>query len=125
MPRLHHFALYRYALGAAAAVFALNLLLRGLLKLGGYPATLLAAIAVALGLRWLFARLEGHLPQRGEAWGLALLYGGVLGMLYLGLWALMWLKDEPGRMGQLIFVVHYLTYPITLGLALHLGRRPA
>lgn len=119
------FPLYRYALGAAAAVFALNLLVRGLLKLGGYPATLLVAVVVALGLRWLFLRLEGHLPRHAEAWGLNLLYAGVLGLLYLGLWGLMWLKDEPGRMGQLIFVLHYLSYPAALALALHARRRPA
>lgn len=115
-------ALHHYALGAAGAVFVLNLLVRVLLKLGGYPASLLVAIAVALGLRWLFKRLEGRLPHHAEAWGLNLLYAGVLGLLYLGLWGLMWLKDEPGHMGQLIFVLHYLTYPVALALCLHLPR---
>lgn len=124
MNRARRFPLHHYALGAAAAVFVLNLLVRGLLKLGGYPATLLVAVAVALGLRWLFLRLEGHLPRHAEAWGLNLLYAATLGLLYLGLWGLMWLKDEPGLMGQLIFVLHYLTYPATLALSLHLpGRR--
>lgn len=125
MPSPRRFALYQYALGATAAVFALNLLVRGLLKIGGLPATLLVAIVVALCLRWLFIRIEGHLPRHGEAWGLNLLYGAILGLLYLGLWGLMWLKDEPGRMGQLIFVLHYLSYPVALAFALHLGRRPA
>ena len=116
------FPLYYYALGGAVAVFVLNLLARVLLKLGGYPATLLVAVLVALGLRWLFRRLEGHLPGHAQAWGLNLLYAGVLGLLYLGLWGLMWLKDEPGHMGQLIFLLHYLTYPLTLALCLHLRR---
>lgn len=116
------FPLYYYALGGAAAVFVLNLLVRALLKLGGYPATLLVAVLVALSLRWLFRRLEGHLPGHAETWGLNLLYAGVLGLLYLGLWGLMWLKDEPGHMGQLIFLLHYLTYPLALALCLHLRR---
>lgn len=118
------FPLYHYAIGAAAAVFALNLMVRVLLKLGGYPATLVVAVLVALGLRGLFQHLEGHRPSHAEAWGLNLLYAGVLGLLYLGLWGLMWLKDEPGHMGQLIFVLHYLTYPAALAFCLHLpGRR--
>lgn len=118
------FALHRYALGAILAVILLNLLVRGLLKIGGVPATLLVAILVALGLRWLFTRLEGQRPQPGTAWVLTLLYGAGLGLLYLGLWGLMWLKDEPGHMGQLIFVLHYLCYPLSLALALLAGRRP-
>ena len=116
--------LYHYAIGAAAAVFALNLMVRVLLRLGGYPATLLVAVLVALGLRWLFRHIEARAPSTAEAWGLNLLYAGVLGLLYLGLWGLMWLKDEPGHMGQLIFVLHYLSYPAALALGLHLpGRR--
>lgn len=119
---VRRFPLYYYALGGAAAVFVLNLLVRVLLKLGGYPATLVVAVLVALGLRGLFQHLERHQPSRTEAWGLNLLYTGVLGLLYLGLWGLMWLKDEPGHMGQLIFLLHYLTYPLALALCLHLRR---
>ncbi|HSC84701.1 MAG TPA: hypothetical protein VLC30_13890 [Pseudomonas sp.] len=118
------FALHRYALGAILAVFLLNLLVRSLFRLGGIAATLLVAILVALGLRWLFTRLEGQRPDPTQAWILSLLYGAGLGLLYLGLWGLMWLKDEPGHMGQLIFVLHYLSYPVSLALALLLGRRP-
>ncbi|MBB2495631.1 hypothetical protein [Aquipseudomonas ullengensis] len=124
MPSIRRYALHRYALGAITAVLPLNLVARGLLKIGGVPATLLVAILIALGVRWLFIRLEGRRPQAIEAWVLVLLYGVGLGLLYLGLWALMWLKDEPGQMGQLIFVLHYLSYPVTLALALLLGRRP-
>ncbi|MBC9252010.1 hypothetical protein A9179_17195 [Pseudomonas alcaligenes] len=124
MADVRRFALHRYALGAILAVILLNLLARGLLRIGGVPATLLVAVLVALGLRWLYRRLEGRRPEPGAAWVLTLLYGAGLGLLYLGLWGLMWLKDEPGHMGQLLFVLHYLSYPVSLALALLLGRRP-
>lgn len=124
MSAARRFALHRYALGAILAVVLLNLPVRGLLRIGGVPATLLVAVLVALGLRWLFIRLEGQRPGPGQAWALTLLYGAGLGLLYLGLWALMWLKDEPGHMGQLIFVLHYLCYPLALALVLLPGRRP-
>lgn len=115
--RLHH-----YVLAAVAATFVLNLLLRVALKVGGLPATLAAAALVALGLRWAFVRLEGRQPVNAERWALLALYSLALGLLYLLIWLLMWLKDEPGQMGQLLFVLHYLCYPAALALALHLGR---
>ncbi|MGL4315021.1 MAG: hypothetical protein ACRCTL_00170 [Pseudomonas sp.] len=123
MSRPRSLALHHYALLAVAAVILLNLLVRGLLKIGGVPATLLVAIVVALALRWLLQRRAEPLA-RGARIALVLLYGGILGLLYLGLWGLMWLKDEPGHMGQLIFVLHYLSYPLSLALALLPGRRP-
>ena len=42
--------------------------------------------------------------------------GLILGLLYLGLFGLMLLKDEPGHMGQLLFVLHALSYPTLLAL---------
>lgn len=123
MSRPRSLALHHYALLAVGAVILLNLLVRGLFKIGGIPATLLVAIAVALALRWLLQR-QAEPPARGARIALVLLYGGILGLLYLGLWGLMWLKDEPGHMGQLIFVLHYLSYPLILALALLPGRRP-
>lgn len=123
MSDVRRFALQHYALGAILAVLPLNLLVRGLLKIGGVPATLLVAVLIALGLRWLFGHLEGRRPLPGEAWLLSLLYGAGLGLLYLGLWGLMWLKDEPGAMGQLLFVLHCLSYPLILALVLLPGRR--
>lgn len=116
------FALHYYVLGAVAAVFVCNLLLRVPLKIGGLPATLIAASLVAFGLHWCFTRQEGHPPAAGQRWALVALYGLALGLLYLLIWGLMWLKDEPGHMGQLLFVLHYLSYPLILALVLHLGR---
>jgi hypothetical protein len=121
MPR--RFPLYQYVLGAVAAAFALNLLLRVPLKIGGLPATLLAAVLVAFALRWCFTRLEGHRPVGVERWALLALYAGALGLIYLAILGLMWLKDEPGEMGHLLFFLHYLCYPAALALVLHLGRR--
>lgn len=109
-------ALRYYAGGAVLAVVALNLLVRALFKLGGVSATLLVATLVALGVSLIFARREKRLPTLTERWRLVGLYGLILGLLYLGLFGLMLLKDEPGRMGQLLFVLHALSYPTLLAL---------
>ena len=105
-----------YAGGAVLAVVALNLLVRALFKLGGVSATLLVATLVALGVSLIFARREKRLPTLTERWRLVGLYGLILGLLYLGLFGLMLLKDEPGHMGQLLFVLHALSYPTLLAL---------
>ena len=109
-------ALRYYAGGAVLAVVALNLLVRALFKLGGVSATLLVATLVALGISLIFARREKRLPTLTERWRLVGLYGLILGLLYLGLFGLMMLKDEPGHMGQLLFVLHALSYPTLLAL---------
>jgi len=109
-------ALRYYAGGAVVAVMALNLLVRALFKLGGVSATLLVATLVALGVSLIFARREKRLPTLTERWRLVGLYGLILGLLYLGLFGLMLLKDEPGHMGQLLFVLHALSYPTLLAL---------
>lgn len=109
-------ALRYYAGGAVLAVMLLNLLVRALLKLGGVSATLLVATLVALGVSLIFARREKRLPTLAERWRLVGLYGLILGLLYLGLFGLMLLKDEPGHMGQLLFALHALSYPTLLAL---------
>ena len=109
-------ALRYYAGGAVVTVMALNLLVRALFKLGGVSATLLVAPLVALGVSLIFARRENRLPTLTERWRLVGLYGLILGLLYLGLFGLMLLKDEPGHMGQLLFVLHALSYPTLLAL---------
>ena len=109
-------ALRYYAGGAVLAVVALNLLVRALFKLGGVSATLLVATLVALGVSLIFARREKRLPTLTERWRLVGIYGLILGLLYLGLFGLMLLKDEPGHMGQLLFVLHALSYPTLLAL---------
>lgn len=109
-------ALRYYAGSAVLAVMLLNLLVRALLKLGGVSATLLVATVVALGVSLIFARREKRLPTLAERWRLVGLYGLILGLLYLGLFGLMMLKDEPGHMGQLLFVLHALSYPTLLAL---------
>jgi hypothetical protein len=123
MPR--RFPLYRYVLGATAAAFLFNVL-RVPLKIGGMPATLLAALLSAWALCTAFAWLEGRRPQAVERWLLAAFYSLQLGLLYLLILGLMWLKDEPGDMGLLLFFVHYLCYPAALLLVLHISRtRPS
>ncbi|MDH1055042.1 hypothetical protein [Aquipseudomonas alcaligenes] len=117
------FPLYGYVLATVAIAFASNVLLRVPLKIGGLPATLIAATLSAFALRGLFVWLERRPLQIAERWALAGLYGAALGAIYLLIFALMWLKDEPGDMGQLLFIFHYLCYPTALALVLHLGRR--
>ncbi|TXH92361.1 MAG: hypothetical protein E6Q72_09525 [Pseudomonas sp.] len=121
MPR--HLPLHWYVFGAIAAAFLFNLLLRVPLKIGGLPATLIAATLTALALRASFSHLEQRPPDLGERWSLTALYALALGLIYLAIFGLMWLKDEPGHAGQLLFMLHYLCYPVALGLALHLRRR--
>ena len=106
--------LLHYAAGAALAAFFLNLLLRGLFRLPGMPATLMVAGLVALGTSLVFARHCQRLAEPGERFRLVLLYAGIMGSLYALLFALMLFRDEPGPMGQLLFLLHYLSYPLAL-----------
>lgn len=112
-PRLGH-----YALGAIAACFLANLLARALLKAGGVFATLLVAAAVAFGLAWVFRWRTGRRPYPVERRVLVGLYALGLGLLYAGLLALMYFKDEPGPAGLLLFAAHYLAYPLLAWIAL-------
>lgn len=104
--------MHRYAIGGVIAVILLNLLLRSLTRLGGLPATLLVASLVAVAMTLCFAWRQRRAPSPGERRRLLWLYGGLLGLLYLGLLALMALKDEPSPMGLLLFALHYLCYPL-------------
>lgn len=108
----------RLALSGVAAVIVLNLLLRTFSKLGGVLTTLLIATAVAGGMAlWFFAQ-QRRPPLLGERLRLLGVYGGVLALLYLGLLALMAVKDDPSPMGLLIFGLHYFCYPLLAWLAL-------
>ncbi|MCG4454199.1 MULTISPECIES: EamA family transporter [unclassified Pseudomonas] len=104
--------MHRYAIGGVIAVILLNLLLRSLVRLGGPLTTLLVAFIVAAAMALCFAWRTRRAPSPGERRRLVGLYGGMLGLLYLGLLALMELKDAPGAMGLLIFALHYLCYPL-------------
>ncbi|MNM91119.1 hypothetical protein D3C81_1034080 [compost metagenome] len=112
-PRLGH-----YALGGIAACILLNLPVRTLLKVGGPFATLLVAALVAFGLALVFRWRTGRRPYPVERRVLVGLYALGLGLLYAGLLALMYLKEEPGLPGQLLFAAHYLAYPLLAWIAL-------
>lgn len=112
-PKLGH-----YALGAIAACIVLNLLARTFLKVGGVFATLLVAAVVAFGLALTFRRRTGRRPYPVERRVLVGLYALGLGLLYMGLLALMYLKEEPGLAGQLLFAAHYFAYPLLAWFAL-------
>ena len=101
----------RYAVGGVALAVVLNLLLRSFVKLGGIFATLLIAAATAALLALAFNLIQRRAPQPGERWRIVFAYGGLLGLLYLGLLAMMTLQDTPSPMGVLLFLVHYLCYP--------------
>ena len=103
-----------YALAGIAAAILLNVLLRGVVRFGGLPASLLIAALVAGGLAWWFARAQRRWPTWGERLRLVALYGGVLGVLYLLLVGLASLKGDPSPAALLIVVLHYLCYPALL-----------
>lgn len=112
-PKLGH-----YALGAILACILVNLLARTVLKVGGVFATLLVAAVVAFSLAWVFRWRSGRRPYPVERRVLVGLYALGLGLLYAGLLALMYLKEEPGLPGQLLFAAHYLAYPLLAWIAL-------
>lgn len=105
-------ALARYAFAGVIAAVLANLLLRAFVRVGGVFATVLIATLVAAGLAFGFRLLEHRAPHPGERWRIVLLYGVVLGVLYLALLGLMRLQEAPGPMGTLLFVLHYLCYPL-------------
>ncbi|MNE66131.1 hypothetical protein D3C80_1616640 [compost metagenome] len=108
----------RYAVGGVALAVVLNLLLRSFVKVGGIFATLLIAAATAALLALAFRVIQHRAPQPGERWRIVFAYGGLLGLLYLGLLAMMTLQDTPSPMGVLLFLVHYLCYPVLAALLL-------
>lgn len=112
-PKLGH-----YALGGIAACMLVNLLARTFLKVGGPFATLLVAAVVAIGLALTFRWRTGRRPYPVERRVLVGLYALGLGLLYMGLLALMYLKEEPGLAGQLLFAAHYFAYPLLAWFAL-------
>ena len=112
-PKLGH-----YALGATLACILVNPLVRVVFKVGGVFATLLAAGAVALGLALVFRWRCGRRPYPVERRVLVGLYALELGLLYMGLLALMYFREEPGPVGQLLFAAHYAAYPLLAWLAL-------
>ncbi len=108
----------RYALGGILASILLNFLLRTFVKVGGLFATLLIAGLVAAGLALAFARLTGRAPLPGERRGIVLRYGLGLGVLYLGLLAMMEMQYAHGPAGLLLFALHYACYPALAWVAL-------
>ena len=112
-PKLGH-----YALGATLACILVNPLVRVVFKVGGVFATLLAAGAVALGLALVFRWRYGRRPYPVERRVLVGLYALELGLLYMGLLALMYFREEPGPVGQLLFAAHYAAYPLLAWFAL-------
>jgi peptidoglycan biosynthesis protein MviN/MurJ (putative lipid II flippase) len=108
----------RLAIGGVVAVIVLNLLVRSFVKLGGVLSTLLVAALVAGGMALWFYLQHQRRPLPSERRKLLALYGGILALLYLGLLGMMWLKDEPGPMGLLIFGLHYFCYPLFAWLIL-------
>ncbi len=113
MPPSHQpVAMLRYALIGVVAAVLLNVLLRSFVKLGGVLATLVIAASIAALMALLFAWQQRRPPTRGERRRLVWLYGGMLALLYAGLLTMMTLQDEPSPMGIVIFILHYLAYPL-------------
>ena len=117
-PNTDNVSTTRLAIGGVVAVMVLNLLVRSFVKLGGVLSTLLVAALVAGGMALWFHFQHRRAPLPSERRKLLALYGGILALLYLGLLGMMWLKDEPGPMGLFIFGLHYFCYPLLAWLAL-------
>ncbi len=103
--------MHRLAISGIVAAVLLNLLLRTFVRLGGVITTMLIATAIAAIMALWFAWRHRRAPTAGERWRLVALYGGGLGVLYLGLLTMMALQDNPSPMGMLIFALHYFSYP--------------
>ncbi|SER41591.1 hypothetical protein SAMN04244573_03584 [Azotobacter beijerinckii] len=112
-PQLGH-----YALGGILASILLNLLLRTFVKVGGLFATLLVAGLVAAGLAQVFAWRNRRAPLPAERRGIVLRYGLGLGVLYLGLLAMMEHESPHGPVGLMLFGLHYACYPALAWVAL-------
>ncbi|MPT21501.1 MAG: hypothetical protein E2579_27830 [Pseudomonas sp.] len=106
-----------YAVAGVIAAVLLNLLLRTFVRLGGVFTTLLIAAAIAAGLALVFHWRSGRAPSNAERWRFTFLYGGALGLLYLGLLGMMYMQDTPSPMGLFLFSLHYLCYPVLAWLA--------
>jgi drug/metabolite transporter (DMT)-like permease len=119
----HNVPITHLAIGGVVAVCVLNLVVRTFLKLASVPSTLLVAALVAGGMALWFHWQHNRRPHPSERRRLVALYGGILALLYLGLLGLMWLKDEPGTVGLLIFGLHYFCYPLLAWLVLAKGLR--
>ncbi|WP_152225543.1 hypothetical protein [Pseudomonas sp. SCB32] len=102
------------ALAGILAAFFLNVVARGLLRIGNVPATLLVAALIAASMALWFARRHKRLAQTGERWRLTALYGGGLAVLYLALVGLAAWKNTPSPAGLLLYGLNYLCYPLSL-----------
>ena len=111
-------SLGHYALGTTLACILLNPLLRTLIHVPGPLATLLVAALVALGLALTFRWRTGRRPYPAERRVLVGLYALELGLLYIGLLALMAFKDSPSPAALLLFAIHYFAYPLLAWFAL-------
>jgi len=101
-----------YALGGMLVAFALNVLLRTLLRYGLVPVNLLVALAIGAGMAFFFARRVGRLPTTGERWRLLGFYSAGLALLYLALVALAAWRNPPSHAALLLFLLNYLFYPL-------------
>ena len=117
-----HAPITHLAIGGVGAVIVLNLLLRTFAKFPGVLNTLVVAAAVAGGMALWFYLQHKRRPHLSERRRLLAVYGGILALLYLGLLGMMWLKDEPGPMGLLIFGMHYFCYPLLAWVVFFKGR---
>jgi len=102
------------ALAGILAAFFLNVVARGLLRVGGVPATLLVAALIAALMALWFARRHKRLARTGERWRLTALYGGGLAVLYLILVAMAAWRNTPSPAALLIFALSYLCYPLSV-----------
>ncbi|MFS2123746.1 hypothetical protein [Pseudomonas sp. Pseusp97] len=100
------------ALAGILAAFVLNVVARGLLRVGGVPATLLVAAVIAVAMAFWFARRYKRVAETGERWRLTALYGAGLAVLYAILVGMAAWKNTPSPAALLIYALNYLCYPL-------------
>lgn len=100
------------ALAGLTAFVLLNLLLRTLLRLPGPVMTLLIA-SLCAGVLVLGFRLSHPHPPTGEQRRrLLLIYSAGISLLYLGLLAMVEMKEDTTLPALLIYLLHWLCYPL-------------
>lgn len=101
----------KFVVGTLAVVLVLNLVLWGLLGLGGVPVTLGVSIGVAGLAAWWFAKSVGRVPTRQERSRFLWLYSGILALPFIAIVLMASLRGSLSITGLLILFLHYIPYP--------------
>ena len=111
MNDIKELSVLKFALGAVAAVIALNILMRLVFKLHGVSLNVAVAAGVAGLAAYWFWQDVGRSPTPQERPRFLWIYGGILGFLFFFMTLLSSLKRTPTVPGLFIVLTYYLPYP--------------